>query len=108
MAPSDMIVAQKKLLVVKASDYQLIVGNLYKMGADGILRCFMLEQKRLMILGEAHDGIVGGHYAQREFHKIFWAWDFGGLNFTNMQRSTVSHAMYANKWESHPRGIKFL
>jgi hypothetical protein len=38
MAPSDMIVAHKKQLVVKEIDYQLIAGNLYKMGADGILR----------------------------------------------------------------------
>jgi hypothetical protein len=38
MAPSDMTVAQKKQLVVKATDYQLIAGNLYKLGADGILR----------------------------------------------------------------------
>jgi hypothetical protein len=38
MAPSDMTVAQKKQLVVKSTDYQLIAGNLYKLGADGILR----------------------------------------------------------------------
>jgi hypothetical protein len=33
-----MTVAQKKQLVVKSMDYQLIAGNLYKLGADGILR----------------------------------------------------------------------
>jgi hypothetical protein len=38
MDPLDMIVAQKKQLMVKATDYQLIVGNLYKLGVDGILR----------------------------------------------------------------------
>jgi hypothetical protein len=37
-APSNMTVAQKKQLVVKVIDYQLITGNLYKLGADGILR----------------------------------------------------------------------
>jgi hypothetical protein len=52
-------------MVVKATDYQLIAGNLYKMGADGILRRCVLEHKRSVILEEAHDGIVGGHYAGR-------------------------------------------
>jgi hypothetical protein len=37
MPPSDMIVAQKKYLVVKYVDYQLIVGSLYKLGAHEIL-----------------------------------------------------------------------
>jgi hypothetical protein len=66
MAPSEMIVAQKKQLVVKETDYQLIAGNLYKMGADGILRRCVLEHERPVILEEVHDGIVGGHYAGRE------------------------------------------
>jgi len=38
MAPLDMTVAQKKQLVVKVADYQLIAENLYKLGLDGILR----------------------------------------------------------------------
>jgi hypothetical protein len=37
VAPSDMIVTQKKQLVVKATDYQLIIGKLYKLGVHGIL-----------------------------------------------------------------------
>jgi hypothetical protein len=50
----------------------LIVGNLYKFGVDGILRCCVLEHERPMILEEAHDGIPGGHYAGRETaQKIF-------------------------------------
>jgi hypothetical protein len=62
VAPPDFIVAQKKQLVVKATDYQLIVGNLYKLGADGILRRCVLEHERHMILSEAHEGVAGGHY----------------------------------------------
>jgi hypothetical protein len=38
MAPSNMKVAQKKQLVVKKTDYQLIPCNIYKLGVDGILR----------------------------------------------------------------------
>jgi hypothetical protein len=66
MTTSEIIVAQKKQVVVKATDYQLISGNLYKMGVDGILRHCVLEHKRPIILEEVHDVIVGGHYAGRE------------------------------------------
>jgi hypothetical protein len=37
VAPPEFIVAQKKQLVVKATDYQLIAVNLYKLGANGIM-----------------------------------------------------------------------
>jgi transposase InsO family protein len=54
---------QKKNLVVRVAYYQLIVGHLYKMGADSILRRCVLEHERPRILAEAHEGIAGGHYA---------------------------------------------
>lgn len=42
MAPQDYKMAQKKQLVVKVVNYQLIVGSLYKLRADIIFhRCFM-------------------------------------------------------------------
>jgi hypothetical protein len=66
MASSDMTIALKKQLVVKASDYQLIARSLYKLGADGILICCVLEHERPMILEEVHDGFERGHYAGRE------------------------------------------
>jgi hypothetical protein len=61
-----MTVEHKKYLVMKATNYQLIARNLYKLGADGILRHCVLEHERPMILEEAHDGITGGNYAGRE------------------------------------------
>jgi hypothetical protein len=67
-----MKVAQKNKLVVKAMDYQLMVGNLYKLGVDGILRRCVLKHERPMILTEEHDGITGGHYAWNDTtHDIF-------------------------------------
>ena len=42
VAPEDMSTSQKKQLVLKASDFQLIVGHLYKLGPDEILqRCIL-------------------------------------------------------------------
>jgi hypothetical protein len=62
MALSNMTLEQKKQLVVKEVDYQLIAGNLYKFGEYGMLRRFILEHERISILEEAQGGIVGVHY----------------------------------------------
>jgi hypothetical protein len=60
--PQEYNTTQKKNLVVRAADYQLIVGHLYKMGIDNILRRYVLEHERPRVLAEAHEGIAGGHY----------------------------------------------
>jgi hypothetical protein len=67
----------KKNLVVRVVDYQLIVGHLYKMGTDSILRRCVLEHERPRILVESHEGIAGGHYAgkyiaQKVLHTGLW------------------------------------
>ena len=56
---------QRKNLVVRAIDYQLIAGHLYKMGADNFLRRCALEHERPRILVEAHERIAGGHYVEK-------------------------------------------
>ena len=61
-APDDFTTSQKKQLVVCAVDFQLIVGLLYKMGPDEILRRYVLPHEQEMILAESHDGVAGGHY----------------------------------------------
>jgi hypothetical protein len=66
MAPSEYTIPQKKQLVVCAADFSLIVGQLYKMGPDEILRRCVMEAERPLILAEAHEGIAGGHYAGKE------------------------------------------
>ena len=49
--------------MVRAADFNLIAGQLYKMGPDEILRKCVLEHEKPQILAEAHSGAVGGHYA---------------------------------------------
>jgi hypothetical protein len=66
MAPREYTIIQKKQLVVRAADFSLIVGQLYKMGPDEILRRCVMEVERPLILEEAHEGITGGHYAGKE------------------------------------------
>jgi hypothetical protein len=72
--PQEFTTAQKKNLVVRVVDYQFIVGHLYNMGADNILRRCVLEHEIPRILAEAHEGIVGGHYEGKSTaHKVLCA-----------------------------------
>ena len=62
VAPEEMSTSEKKQLVVKDLDFHLIVGNLYKLGPDEILRRCVLPHEQGQILAEENVGIVGGHY----------------------------------------------
>jgi hypothetical protein len=63
IVPQEFSTMQKKNMVVKVANYQLIPRHLYKMGVDRILRRCVLENERTRILAEAHEGIFGGNYA---------------------------------------------
>jgi hypothetical protein len=92
--PQEFNTAQKKNLVVRATDYQLIVGHLYKMGADNILRRCVLEHERPRILAEAHEGIDGGNYAGKDIpHRRYCTQDYGGQQFTEMLRNISRDVM---------------
>ena len=64
-ASEDLTTSQKKQLVFRAVNFQLIAGQLYKMGPDEILRRYVLPQEQVIILAEAHDKIAKGHYGGR-------------------------------------------
>jgi hypothetical protein len=48
-------------MVVRAAYYQLILGKLYKLVLDIILRRCVLDHERQDILWEFHNEVVGGH-----------------------------------------------
>ena len=49
-APREYSKKQRKELVVKATDFTIIVGQLYKLGLDEILRRYVLTHERPLIL----------------------------------------------------------
>ena len=49
-APADYSEKQRKQLVVKAMDFTIIVGKLYKLGLDEILKRYVLNHERPLIL----------------------------------------------------------
>jgi hypothetical protein len=63
MAPREYTVIQKKQLVVRVADFQIIAGQLYNIGPDEILRRCVIDSERPLILAEAHEGITIGNYA---------------------------------------------
>ena len=71
ITPHEYTVIQKKQLVVSTADFQLIVGHLYKMGPDEILRRCVMESERPFILTKEHEGIAGGHYAGKAIAQKF-------------------------------------
>lgn len=63
--PEVYSIQQKKELVVHTTYFSVIVGHLYKMGNDEILRRYVLELEQSSILTDAHGGPTGGHYVGR-------------------------------------------
>jgi hypothetical protein len=50
VAPYDFTMAQTKKLVVKEEEYQLIAGNLCKLGIEGIMQRCILDHEMNMVL----------------------------------------------------------
>jgi hypothetical protein len=58
-------------MVVRATDYQLISGKIYKLGLDNILRRCVLNHERHDILWEFHNEVAGGHVGDKAIaHKV--------------------------------------
>lgn len=65
-ALDEWTIVQKKQLVTRATNYQLIVEKLYKLGAYGILCRCVMDHERQEMLHESHVGVTGGHYVRKE------------------------------------------
>jgi hypothetical protein len=69
--------------VVRATNYQLIAGHLYKLGAENILRRCVMEHECPIILEEAREGIARVQYEGKStMQKIL----HGGLWFPTLSR----------------------
>ena len=65
-ASEGYLIWKKKQIVVKASDYTLIMRQLYKLGPDEIIRRCVFYHERQWVMAEAHVGVSGGHYIKKE------------------------------------------
>ena len=55
-------IAKGRRLIRDAAPYQLIAGQLYKQGKDGVMRRCIREDELILILDKAHSRIAGGHF----------------------------------------------
>lgn len=62
VVPEGYSSVQKKQLVIRATDYQLIARQLDKLGIYIIIRRCVVTHEHLGILWEHHSGVAGGHY----------------------------------------------
>jgi len=60
-APEGYSVLQKKELVVHATNFSVIAGNLYKMGNDEIMRRYVPDFEQSDIIMDSHGGTMRGH-----------------------------------------------
>ena len=58
----NMTKKSAKRLIRKVAPYTLLVGKLYRLGKDGILRRCLTEHEMPVVIFEIHEGICGGHF----------------------------------------------
>jgi hypothetical protein len=71
--PQGYSATLKRYLVVCATNYQLIIGHMYKLGLDNILIQCVLNHEIFYILWECHSGVVGGHVCNMPNHLLGYA-----------------------------------
>jgi hypothetical protein len=74
VCPETCSATQKCYMVVRAVNYKLIMGKLYKLGLDSILKRCVVDHERQDILWECHSGVAGGHVGGKAtVHKVLQA-----------------------------------
>ena len=92
---------QNKHLVIRAADFTLIVGHLYKLGVDGIMCHCVFYYERPWVMSEAHAGVIGGHYVRKEtMHKILQA-GYGGKPYTWKIRASAGTVISTRGHENY-------
>ena len=87
--PSSMTADQRKKFVLRRMPFFIIVGPLYRRGADQIIGRCVPEEEQKAVLQEAHFGVAGGHFSgEITGRKIMQA----GLWWPLLQRDAYSFA----------------
>ena len=72
LPPEHMPLDARKRLVVRSRNFCLISDILYHKGSDGIWRRAIRQIEKNVVLQEAHQGIVGGHYGGDATARKVW------------------------------------
>ena len=100
----DMVKARR--LIRDTAPYQLIAGQLYKQGKDGVMRRCVREDEFILILDEAHSRIAGGHFAaETTAQKVLQAGLWWPTLFM-MQWNSSKDVILAKEYQSHKIGTE--
>ena len=72
LPPKDLMLDEKKRLVVCSRNFCLVEGVLYHKGNDGIWRRGIRQDEKDAVLREAHHGTAGGQYAGDVTARKIW------------------------------------
>ena len=75
----------------------MIAGQLHNLGADEVLRRYVLEHERQDILAEAHGGVVGGHYAGKATARRCCILGYGDPHFIVMHIHIAELVMHVRE-----------
>lgn len=106
--PEGYTTTQKQHLIVRATYYQLIIGHLYKMGLDQVLRQCILQHEREYLLWECHVGVARGHVGVKPLQGRYCKQDYGGWPFIKILKNMLRAVMSICGLESRPDGMSNL
>jgi len=99
--------SKKKELVVKAVDFFVIAGKLYKMGSNEVIHRYVPEYERHSILAEARGVLLEDTMQERQLRRRSYEQDYGGRRYIKIRRSNVVHVMYVKVPGDHHEGMNF-
>jgi len=63
--PPNLSPREKSNIIRKSSLFTWIMGNIFRLGPDQILRSCVREEEVFEILSTCHDGPCGGHFSAK-------------------------------------------
>lgn len=60
--PERASTSERKAFVIKTIRFMMIVGELYRMGTDGVLRGCVPMSTRYLVISKSHAGDAGGNF----------------------------------------------
>jgi len=76
-------------MVLRPVDYQLIEGQIYKMGLDNILRRCVLNHKGKIFCGNSIVELWEDMFEGKLWHIRYFKLDYGGIHYLKTQNSMI-------------------
>ena len=85
---------KKFQLAVQDIEYVLIMGQLFKLGDDGILKCYILNHESQNLCGNSTSMSWEDMLAEKLHDKRSYKHSYGVERYLDMLRNTIENVMY--------------